>query len=420
MRTADPTAPSLPPLVAPGPELTTEQIGRFARHLSLPGIGVEGQRRLAAARVLVVGAGGLGSPALLYLAAAGVGTLGVVDDDVVDASNLQRQVLHGTDDVGRAKTTSARETVAGVAPDATVVEHRERLTSANAVDLMRGYDLVLDGADNFATRYLVSDAAEIAGVPVVWGGIYRFQGQVATFWGAPRGGPDGAPEGVTYRDVFPEPPPAALAPDCATGGVLGAMCGTIGSVMATEAIKLVTGAGRTLLGRLAVYDSFDLTWRHLDVRPDPSREPVTTLPDDAAYATFCGLGPAASTDTAAETDADGPVAPARVAALRAAAAEGEGDEPYIVDVREPWEVELASVAGTDLVALGELLGPGRDAAVERVAERAQGRPVHVLCKVGGRAARAAAVLRDAGLPAREIAGGIAAWSRDVDPSVPAY
>lgn len=412
MSSTDPTAPSLPPLVAPGRELTAEQISRFARHLSLPGIGVEGQRRLAAARVLVVGAGGLGSPALLYLAAGGVGTLGVVDDDVVETSNLQRQVLHGTGDVGRSKTASAREAVADVAPHVTVIEHRERLTSANAVDLLRGYDLVLDGADNFATRYLVSDAAEIAGVPVVWGGIYRYQGQVATFWAAPPGD-GGAPEGVTYRDVFPEPPPAALAPDCATGGVLGAMCGTIGSVMATEAIKLITGAGRTLLGRLAVYDSFDLTWRHLDVRPDPSREPVTTLPDDAAYATFCGLTPA-------EVPDQDPVTPAAVAALRAAAAAGDGADPYIVDVREPWEVEIASVAGADHVNLGELLGPARDDAVVHVAARAQGRPVHVLCKVGGRASRAAAVLRDAGLPARVIAGGILAWSRDVDPSVPVY
>ncbi|PRZ06972.1 adenylyltransferase/sulfurtransferase [Isoptericola sp. CG 20/1183] len=415
MRSALPTAPSLPPLVAPGPELTVEQVGRFARHLSLPGIGVEGQRRLAAARVLVVGAGGLGSPALLYLAAAGVGTLGVVDDDVVDASNLQRQVLHGTADVGRAKTASARDAVADVAPAVTVVEHRERLTAANALEVLRGYDLVLDGADNFATRYLVSDAAEIAGVPVVWGGLYRYQGQVATFWAAPPAGADGEPQGVTYRDVFPEPPPAALAPDCATGGVLGALCGTVGSVMATEAIKLITGAGRTLLGRLAVYDALDLTWRHLDVRPDPSREPVTALPDDAAYATFCGLGPVGPA-----TMEDESVSPAAVAALRAAAAEGDGVEPYVLDVREPWEVELAAVAGADLVGLGELLGPDRDGAVLRVAERAQGRPVHVLCKMGGRAAQAAAVLREEGLPARVIAGGILAWSRDVDPSVPAY
>ncbi|WP_277208708.1 ThiF family adenylyltransferase [Isoptericola croceus] len=410
MRSPEITTPSLPPLVDPGPELTVEEIGRFARHLALPGLGADGQRRLAATRVLVVGAGGLGSPALLYLAAAGVGTLGVVDDDVVDASNLQRQVLHGTGDVGRAKTTSAREAVADVAPGVRCVEHAERLTPANALDLLRDYDLVLDGSDNFATRYLVADAAEILGLPVVWGGLYQFQGQVSVFWAAPPVG-----EGVTYRDVFPEPPPAALAPDCATGGVLGSLCGTIGSAMATEAVKLITGTGRTLLGRLAVHDALDASWRHLDVRADPSREPVTTLPDDAAYATLCGLGPVEP--VAAQ---DGPVTPATVAALRAAAADGDGDEPYIVDVREPWEVTIAAIAGADLVGLGELLGPDRAEAVRRVADRAQGRPVHVLCKMGGRAAQAAAVLRDAGLPAREIAGGILAWSNDVDPSIPTY
>lgn len=400
--------PALPPLVAPGPELSPEDLARYARHLSLPGVGVEGQRRLAAARVLVIGAGGLGSPALLYLAAAGVGTLGVVDDDVVDASNLQRQVVHGVDDVGAPKTASAARSLARVNPGTRVVEHRERLTSANAVGLLHGYDLVLDGSDNFATRYLVSDAAELAGVPVVWGGIYRFTGQVATFWAAPPAGV----EGVTYRDVFPSPPPPALAPDCATGGVLGALCGTVGSVMATEAIKLVTGVGRTLLGRVAVYDAAELTWRRLTVSADPSREPVTSLPDDAAYATFCGLPAAAG--TAAEDD--GLVAPAELAAMLS----GDGSRPYVLDVREPWEVEIAALPGADVVPLGDLLGPDGDAVVARVTERTQGRPVHVLCKMGGRAARAADFLRASGVPARVVDGGILAWSRDVDPSVPVY
>ncbi|TWH32111.1 adenylyltransferase/sulfurtransferase [Isoptericola variabilis J7] len=401
-------AGGLPPLVAPGRPLGGDEAVRYARHLSLPGVGVEGQRRLAAARVLVVGAGGLGSPALLYLAAAGVGTLGVVDDDVVDASNLQRQVLHGTGDVGTPKTASAAAALADVNPAVRVVEHRERLGSRNALDLLRGYDLVLDGSDNFATRYLVSDAAELAGVPVVWGGIYRFQGQVATFWAAP----PGDVEGVTYRDVFPEPPPPALAPDCATGGVLGALCGTIGSVMATEAIKLVTGAGRTLLGRLAVYDALELTWRHLTVRRDPTRPAVAALPDDAAYATFCGVPPVAPPSSPTT------VSPRELAALRASAA--AGDEPFVLDVREPWEVQVAALDGAHVVPSGAFAGPDRDAVVADVAHRADGRPVHVLCKAGPRAARVAAVLRDEGLDAREVAGGIAAWSRDVDPSVPSY
>ncbi len=406
---------TLPPLVEPGPELRADELARYARHVSLPGIGIEGQRRLAAARVLVVGAGGLGSPALLYLAAAGVGTIGVVDDDVVDASNLQRQVLHGTSDVGTPKTASAAAALADVNPGVRVVEHRERLRSGNAVDLLTGYDVVLDGSDNFTTRYLVSDAAELAGVPVVWGGIYRFQGQVSTFWAAP----PGDAEGVTYRDVFPEPPPPALAPDCATGGVLGALCGTIGSVMATEAVKLITGAGRTLLGRLAVHDALELTWRHLTVRRDPTRSPVTALPDDAAYATFCGLSPAPAPTTGSPGTAT--TAPRELAELRAAAASGDAPEPFVLDVREPWEVAVAAFDGAHVVPSTTFTEPHRaDDAVADVARRAGGRPVHVVCKAGPRAARVAAVLRDAGLDAREVAGGIAAWSREVDPSVPTY
>ncbi len=405
--TAD--SPQLPPLVEPGPELGPDELVRYARHVSLPGVGVVGQRRLAAARVLVVGAGGLGSPALLYLAAAGVGVVGIVDDDVVDRSNLQRQVLHGTRDVGTPKTASAAAALADLNPHVRVVEHRERLTSGNALDVLAGYDVVLDGSDNFATRYLVSDAAELAGVPVVWGGIYRFQGQVSTFWAAP----PADVEGVTYRDVFPEPPPPALAPDCATGGVLGALCGTIGSVMATEAVKLITGAGRTLLGRLAVYDALELTWHHLTVRRDPTRSPVTQLADDAAYATFCGItltsGAPASTTT-----------PRELADLRAAAGAGQAPAPFVLDVREPWELAVAGLDGAHVVPSGAFLGPGRTDAVADVARRASGRPVHVLCKAGPRAARVAAVLRDDGLDAREVAGGIAAWSRDVDPSVPMY
>ncbi|MFF3065133.1 molybdopterin-synthase adenylyltransferase MoeB [Oerskovia sp. NPDC057915] len=280
---------SLPPLVAPSTEpLSPQELARYSRHLALPGIGVEGQQRLRAARVLVVGAGGLGSPALLYLAAAGVGTVGIVDDDRVELSNLQRQVIHGGSDVGRPKVESARDAIADVNPHVSVRVHEHRLDASNVLDVLDGYDLVLDGTDNFATRYLVGDAAEVAGIPCVWGSIFRFQGQVSVFWSVPPVG-----EGVVYRDVFPEPPPPGTVPDCATGGVLGAMCGTVGSVMATEAIKLVTGAGSTLLGRLAVYDSLELTWRHLTVRADPARVPVTALlAGDHAYEAFCGFAPA--------------------------------------------------------------------------------------------------------------------------------
>lgn len=391
----------LPPLVEPGRELDRDELARYARHLVLPGIGPEGQRRLASARVLVVGAGGLGSPALLYLAAAGVGTLGIVDDDVVELSNLQRQVVHGVSGLGQPKTASARAAVAEVNPHVRVVEHRERLTTANALDVLSGYDLVLDGTDAFATRYLVSDAAEVLGIPCVWGAIYRFAGQVATFWGAP---PEGA-EGVTYRDVFPDPPPPGASPDCAEGGVLGAMCGTLGSVMATEAIKLVTGAGETLLGRLATYDALALTWRHLTVRRDPAREPVTALLTGAGqggadpYAVFCGLPPSDGAVTTA----------AELAALRASGTAGPG--PAVLDVREPWEIELAALPGARAVPSGAFVGDAAVAAVDDVAAWAAGRPVHVLCKAGARSARVARRLRDAGLDARSVEGGMLAWER---------
>ncbi|MDR7381070.1 ThiF family adenylyltransferase [Promicromonospora iranensis] len=387
---------ALPPLVEPGRELGRDELARYARHLVLPGIGPEGQRRLASARVLVVGAGGLGSPALLYLAAAGVGVLGIVDDDVVEVSNLQRQVVHGVSDLGLPKTASARAALAEVNPHVQVVEHRERLTTANALDVLSGYDLVLDGTDAFATRYLVSDAAEVLGIPCVWGAIYQFTGQVATFWGAP---PEGF-EGVTYRDVFPDPPPPGASPDCATGGVLGAMCGTLGSVMATEAIKLVTGTGETLLGRLATYDALALTWRHLAVRRDPAREPVSALlsgPDDAdPYAVFCGLPPSDGALTSV----------GELAALR-----GAGPEPAVLDVREPWEIELTALPGARAVPSGLFTGDAVAGAVDDVVAWAAGRPVHVLCKSGARSARVAHRLRDAGLDARSVEGGMVAWER---------
>jgi molybdopterin/thiamine biosynthesis adenylyltransferase/rhodanese-related sulfurtransferase len=399
---------ALPPLVEPGRELGRDELARYARHLVLPGIGPEGQRRLASARVLVVGAGGLGSPALLYLAAAGVGVLGIVDDDLVEVSNLQRQVIHGVPDLGQPKTASARATVAEVNPHVHVVEHRERLTTANALDVLSGYDLVLDGTDAFATRYLVSDAAEVLGIPCVWGAIYRFTGQVATFWGAP---PSGT-EGVTYRDVFPDPPPPGASPDCATGGVLGAMCGTLGSVMATEAIKLVTGVGETLLGRLAMYDALALTWRHLSVRRDPAREPVTALLTGTGgvdpYAAFCGLPPSDGVDGARGADR-AVVSVRELAALRA-----EGSEPAVLDVREPWEVELTALPGARVVPSGAFAGDGAAAAVDDVAAWAAGRPVYVLCKSGARSARVALRLRDAGLAARSVEGGMLAWEREVE------
>ena len=481
---------SLPPLVAPSTEpLGPEELARYSRHLALPGIGIEGQQRLRAARVLVVGAGGLGSPALLYLAAAGVGTIGIVDDDRVEVSNLQRQVIHGGSDVGRPKVVSARDAIREVNPDVSVRLHEQRLDASNVLDVLVGYDVVLDGTDNFATRYLVGDAAEIVGIPCVWGSIFRFQGQVSVFWSAPPVG-----EGVVYRDVFPEPPPPGTVPDCATGGVLGAMCGTVGSVMATEAIKLVTGAGRTLLGRLAVYDSLELTWRHLTIRADPERAPVTALlAGDHAYEAFCGLAPDRASAPAAASPGAGLFAgPTAVGALavdvarvagepgRAGAAGARGlpvpatsdaaggpvpgagaapsgststseragdgltspgthpaaatptsltarelaarladpdDAVLLLDVREDWETQIVAIDGARVVPSGVYAGPDTRAAL---ADLPRDRTVAVLCKVGGRSDRVAALARAAGVDARNVEGGILAWVRDVEPTLPTY
>ncbi|KRC37733.1 hypothetical protein ASE27_15370 [Oerskovia sp. Root918] len=465
---------SLPPLVVPSTEpLSPEELARYSRHLALPGIGIEGQQRLRAARVLVVGAGGLGSPALLYLAAAGVGTIGIVDDDRVEVSNLQRQVIHGGSDVGRSKVDSARDAIAEVNPHVTVRLHEQRLDAGNVLDVLAGYDLVLDGTDNFATRYLVGDAAEIAGIPCVWGSIFRFQGQVSVFWATPPGG-----EGVVYRDVFPEPPPPGTVPDCATGGVLGAMCGTIGSVMATEAVKLVTGAGRTLLGRLAVYDSLELTWRHLTVRADPQRVPVTgLLSGDQAYEAFCGLAPVpAGAGTARPAVAgglfeslSGPTAEGRLAVDLAQVSEESGgrglpgagtvlgapvrgpgvassgpvgapagagpaptsltprelaarladpdDDLLLLDVREDWETQIVGIDGARVVPSGVYAGPDARAAL---ADLPRDRTVAVLCKVGGRSDRVAGLARAVGVDARNVEGGVLAWVRDVEPGRPTY
>ncbi|SDS79540.1 adenylyltransferase and sulfurtransferase [Paraoerskovia marina] len=413
------TGAPLPPLVEPGPALSPPELARYARHLSLPGIGVDGQRRLAAARVLLVGAGGLGSPAILYLAAAGVGTIGVVDDDDVDASNLQRQVLHGDGDVGRPKVESARDSVAEINPHVRFVAHRERLTPLNALDVMGRYDVVLDGADNFATRYLVSDAAEVLGLPVVWGSIFQHSGQVSVFWGA-------APEnGVTYRDVFPEPPPPGTVPDCATGGVLGAMCGSIGTAMAVETVKLVTGTGRTLLGRLAVHDALEATWRELTVRADPTREPVTALlegPD--AYAAFCGVSSVEPVETRAssvepvETTVSS-VEPVEttVAATEIAALLDDG--AYLLDVREQWEHDIVAIPGAHLVPSGRFLGTSAG-AYAALADLPTDRPVVVLCKVGARSDRVAQAAREAGVDARNVPGGILAWISEVAPHEQMY
>ncbi len=381
------------PLVEPGEALTPPEVRRYARHLLVPEIGETGQRRLKAARVLVVGAGGLGSPALLYLAAAGVGTIGVLDDDVVDESNLHRQVVHGAADVGRAKVDSAADAVARANPLVTVVRHRERLTADNAEDLVSGYDLVLDGADNFGTRYLVNDACVLAGVPWVWGAVLRFDGHVAVFWGG---------RGPTYRDLFPAPPAPGTVPSCSQAGVLGGVVAQVGSVMVTEALKLLLGAGRPLLGRVLVLDALEGTWRTLGVRPDPSRSPITAVvPEAGASAVEPSPGQAVPTVDAA-TLAD----------------ERALGSVVLLDVREPEEHAALAIPGARLVPLAALLesaGAGGAAArgsgvLDDVPRDAD---VVVHCASGARSEQGARALLDAGWTrVRHLEGGITAWASE--------
>jgi adenylyltransferase/sulfurtransferase len=408
------------PLVEPGPPLTREQTARYARHLLIPDVGEQGQRRLCAARVAVLGAGGLGSPALLYLAAAGVGTIAVIDPDVVDVSNLQRQVVHGVDDVGRRKVDSAADTLAQVNPLVNVVRHPVRLDSANALTLLEGYDLVVDGTDNFATRYLVNDACVLLGIPYVWGSVFRFDGQVSVFWGRP--GPDGEQEHPCYRCLFPQAPPAGSVPSCAEGGVLGVLCAAVGAAQGTEAVKLITGIGEPLLGRLLVHDALQATWRELTVRPDPScavcgKEPTITretgLPD---YEVFCGLPPGGTDDAAAaaHVSSSDEVDATELADLLARRDRGETDL-VLVDVREPGERAIVSIPGAVPVPRA-LFDSG-----EAFAQIPFDRPVVLHCRSGARSATALELLRAAGHPdARHLAGGVLAWVEQVDPSLPTY
>src|SRR5215217_3933031 len=334
--TANVSTVSLAPLVEPAPALTSEEVERYSRHLIIPEIGSVGQRRLKNAKVLVIGAGGLGSPALLYLAAAGVGTLGIVDDDAVDLSNLQRQVIHGVADVGRPKIESARDSIAALNPLVDVRLHNVRLDAGNALELFADYDLILDGADNFATRYLVNDAAAILGKPYVWGSIFRFDGQVSVFW---------EKRGPTYRDLYPEAPPAGSVPSCGEGGVFGMLCAAVGSLMVTEAVKLITGVGRSLLGRVALFDALGGSWREIKVSKDPEAEPITELTD---YEAFCGVTPPAATDQ------DHTVSVKNLSRMLAERQAGERDFD-LVDVRESGEHSIVSIDGSVLIPQGRIL-----------------------------------------------------------------
>ncbi|MDO3645545.1 adenylyltransferase/sulfurtransferase MoeZ [Nocardia mangyaensis] len=388
---------SLPPLVEPAAELTKDEVARYSRHLIIPDLGVDGQKRLKNAKVLVIGAGGLGSPALLYLAAAGVGTLGIVEFDEVDASNLQRQIIHGESDIGRPKADSARDSILEINFGITVNLHKIRLEPDNAVELFADYDLIVDGTDNFATRYLVNDAAVLAGKPYVWGSIYRFEGQVSVFW---EDAPDG--RGINYRDLYPEAPPPGMVPSCAEGGVLGVLCASIGSVMVTEAIKLITGIGETLLGRLMVYDALDMNYRTIKLRRDPQRQPITELID---YEAFCGVvseegvaAAAGSTITAAE--------------LKDLL---DADKIELIDVREPVEWDIVHIEGATLIPKDRILSG------EALSELSQHKPIVLHCKTGIRSAEALAALKRAGFAdATHLQGGVVAWAKQVDPSLPVY
>lgn len=393
------------PLVEPGPALTATQVERYSRHLLLPQVGFVGQRRLRRARVCVVGAGGLGAPVLLYLAAAGVGRIGIVDFDAVEVTNLQRQVIHGRADVGRAKVDSARDAVLAIDPELDVVVHPGRLTRGTVDAVLAGYDLVIDGTDNFPTRYLVNDACVRLGIPEVWGSVFRFDAQVSVFWGRPPAGSGVAP--VQLRDLFPVAPAPGSVPSCAEGGVLGALCGQVGSLMATEAVKLIVGSGDPLLGRVLVLDALAARWSEVALRGDPERAVAEAsgeveVPDDAAVApAIAAVAPAIAAITAREL--------ADRLTRRAA-------HPFVlIDVREPAERDIVSIAGSRSVPLGAILD-GR-----ALADLPQDRPLVLHCRSGARSAQAARALLAAGFTdVAHLAGGVLAWIDDVEPALPRY
>jgi adenylyltransferase/sulfurtransferase len=391
---------SLPPLVEPAAELSVDEIRRYSRHLIIPDVGVAGQKRLKNAKVLVVGAGGLGSPALMYLAAAGVGTLGIVEFDIVDESNLQRQIIHGQSDIGRPKAESARDSIVEINPYVTVNIHGEPLSRDNAMQIFADYDLIVDGTDNFATRYLVNDAAVLLGKPYVWGSIYRFDGQASVFW---------AEYGPCYRCLYPEPPPPGMVPSCAEGGVLGVLCASIGSIQVTEAIKLLAGIGEPLLGRLMVYDALEMNYRTVKVRKDPNcavcgeHPTVTELID---YDDFCGTVSA----EAAEATFGSTITVGELRDWQNA------DKPIdLIDVREPAEWEIVRIPGARLVPKGDILSGAALAGLP------QDRQIVLYCKTGVRSADALAAIKAAGFKdAVHVQGGVTSWVKQIDPALPSY
>ena len=390
-----------PPLVTPGPALTVAEVRRYSRHLIIPDVAMAGQQRMMNAKVLCVGAGGLGSPALMYLAAAGIGTLGIVEYDTVDESNLQRQIIHGQSDIGKSKAQSAKEKIAEINPYVNVITHETRLDNSNVMEIFSQYDIIVDGTDNFATRYLVNDACVLLKKPYVWGSIYRFDGQASVFW---------AEYGPCYRCLYPEPPPPGMVPSCAEGGVLGVLCATIGSIQTTEAIKVLTGVGEPLIGSLMVYDALDMSFRKIKVRKDPncplcSDNPTQTalLPD---YEAFCGV----LSDAAQEASAGSTIT---VQELKSKIDAKENY--YLIDVREPSEYEIVKIPTAHLIPKQGFI----DGSV--LATLPQDRPIILHCKSGVRSAECLAILKDAGFSdASHVFGGVVAWAKQIDTSLPVY
>ncbi len=391
------------------PQLTNEEIKRYSRHLIMPEVGVDGQRRLKAGSVLCVGAGGLGSPAAMYLAAAGVGRIGIVDFDVVDYSNLQRQIIHGTSSIGKTKLESAKARLLDINPHIQIDTYETALSSENALELFAPYDVILDGTDNFPTRYLTNDACVLLGKPNAYGSIFRFEGQASVF---------GAKDGPCYRCLYPEPPPPGLVPSCAEGGVLGVLPGVIGVIQATEAIKLITGIGDPLVGRFLIYDALRMKFRELKLRKDPdcpvcgTHPTVTKLID---YEEFCGMRPSVEAEAVAAAEAAGATAASatEITAVELKQRMDRGDKLTIVDVREPNEYQINRIAGSQLIPLGEI--------PRRYAELEQDDEIVVHCKMGGRSAKAADYLRSVGFKrVLNLKGGILDWVDKVDPSQPKY
>ena len=390
-----------PPLVTPGPALSVDEVRRYSRHLIIPDVAMAGQQRMMNARVLCVGAGGLGSPALMYLAAAGIGTLGIVEFDTVDESNLQRQIIHGQSDIGKSKALSAKEKIAEINPFVNVILHETRLDNSNVMDIFSHYDIIVDGTDNFATRYLVNDACVLLKKPYVWGSIYRFDGQASVFW---------AEYGPCYRCLYPEPPPPGMVPSCAEGGVLGVLCATIGSIQTTEAIKVLTGVGEPLIGSLMVYDALDMTFRKIKVRKDPNCPLCSTNPRQTAllpdYEAFCGV----LSEAAAEASTGSTIT---VQELKTKIDAHE--DYYLIDVREPSEFDIVRIPTSHLIPKQGFI----DGSV--LATLPQDKPIILHCKSGVRSAECLAILKSAGFAdASHVSGGVVAWAKQIDTSLPVY